>query len=47
VRGALFQLAEEIESGKFGTADAAQRIKQAAQQLGAEYTYQPRGERGQ
>lgn len=47
VRGALFQLAEEIESGKFGTADAAQRIKQAAEQLGAEYTYQPRGERGQ
>jgi hypothetical protein len=47
VRGALFQLAEEIESGKFGTADAAQRIKQAAQQLGAEYTYQPRTEQGQ
>jgi hypothetical protein len=47
VRGALFQLAEEIESGKFGTADAAQRIKQAAEQLGAEYTYQPRTEQGQ
>jgi hypothetical protein len=47
VRGALFQLAEEIQSGKFGTADAAQRIKQAAEQLGAEYTRQPRGERGQ
>jgi len=47
VRGTLLQLAEEIQSGKFGTADAAQRIKQAAEQLGAEYTYQPRGERGQ
>jgi len=47
VRGTLLQLAEEIQSGKFGTADAAQRIKQAAEQLGAEYTYQPRTEQGQ
>jgi len=47
VRGTLLQLAEEIQSGKFGTADAAQRIKQAAEQLGAKYTYQPRTEQGQ
>jgi len=47
VRGTLMQLAQEIGAGNFGTAEAAKRIQQAAEQLGAEYTYQPRTEQGQ
>lgn len=47
LRGTLYGLAEEILSGQFGTQEAAQRIKQRADELAAEYTYQPRTETGQ
>jgi len=47
IRGTLYGLAEEILSGQFGTQEAAQRIKQRADELAAEYTYQPRTETGQ
>ena len=47
VRGSLMQLASEIGSGQFGTAEAAKRIQQAAEQLGAENTFQPRTAQGQ
>ena len=47
IRGTLYGLAEEIASGQFGTQEAAQRIKQRADELMAEYTYQPRTETGQ
>lgn len=47
IRGTLYGLAEEIASGEFGTQEAAQRIKQRADELAAEYTYQPRTPTGQ
>ena len=47
IRGTLYGLAEEIAAGEFGTQEAAQRIKQRADELAAEYTYQPRTETGQ
>jgi hypothetical protein len=47
IRGTLYGLAEEIASGQFGTQEAAQRIKQRADELAAEYTYQPRTGAGQ
>jgi hypothetical protein len=47
LRGTLYGLAEEILSGQFGTQEAAQRIKKRADELAAEYTYQPRTETGQ
>lgn len=47
IRGTLYGLAEEIASGQFGTQEAAQRIKQKAEELAAEYTYQPRTQAGQ
>jgi hypothetical protein len=46
IRGTLYGLAEEIASGQFGTQEAAQRIKQRADELAAEYTYQPQLETG-
>lgn len=47
IRGTLYQLANEIASGEFGSQEAAQRIKQRAEELAAEYTYSPRTEAGQ
>lgn len=47
ILGTLYQLADEIASGEFGSQEAAQRIKQRAEELAAEYTYTPRTEVGQ
>ena len=47
IRGTLYQLADEIASGAFGSQEAAQRIKERAEELAAEYTYAPRTETGQ
>ena len=47
VRGTLMQAGREIASGEFGSREAANRIQQNAEQVGADYTYQPRSERGQ
>ena len=47
IRGTLYGLAEEIASGQFGTQEAAQRIKQRAEELAREFTYEPRTRTGQ
>lgn len=47
IRGTLYGLAEEIASGQFGTQEAAQRIKQRAEELAREFTYEPRTATGQ
>jgi hypothetical protein len=47
VRGTLMQAGREMASGEFGSREAANRIQKNAEEVGAEYTYQPRSERGQ
>lgn len=45
--GFLLQLGQELESGQFGTQEAAKRIYQAAQEAASGMTYVPRTEAGQ
>ena len=47
VRGTLMQVGREMASGEFGSRDAANRIRDNAMREGAEWTYQPRSQRGQ
>lgn len=46
VVGTLGQAGREIVGGGFGSPEAAQRIAQAAQQAGQDYTYQPKSQAG-
>ena len=46
VVGTLGQAGREIVGGDFGSPEAAQRIAQAAQQAGQDYTYQPKSQAG-
>lgn len=45
--GTLQGIADKIQSGEFGSQEAAQEIKRRAEELGQEYTYQPRTQTGQ
>ena len=47
IYGTLKGLAEQILSGEFGSKEAAQKIRETAEQFGQEFTYEPRGEAGQ
>lgn len=47
IAGTLKGLSEEIRSGQFGTADAANRIEDFAAKLAAQGTYEPRTPQGQ
>ncbi|WP_202741479.1 hypothetical protein [Acinetobacter sp. 'aerobic (ED)'] len=47
VIGTLGQAGREVVGGEFGSPQAAQRIAEAAEQAGQDYTYQPRTQAGQ
>lgn len=47
VIGTLGQAGREVAGGEFGSPQAAQRIAQATEQAGQDYTYQPRTQAGQ
>ncbi|MCH7391810.1 glycoside hydrolase family 24 protein [Acinetobacter dispersus] len=47
VLGTIGQAGREVVGGEFGSPQAAQRIAQAAEQTGQDFTYQPRTQAGQ